>query len=135
MISGGHATIFVSNMDRAVQFYTETLGMKLTNRFGDNWATVDAGPGLTIGLHPASARYPAPGTRGSMVLGVMIDEPIDTVIARLSAKGVKFNSSVVRDQIGAFVQLEDPDGNAMYFWDEDGAIDEEEAAEPVATKA
>jgi hypothetical protein len=70
-----------------------------------------------------------------MVLGVMIDEPIDTVIARLSAKGVKFNSSVVRDQIGAFVQLEDPDGNAMYFWDEDGAIDEEEAAEPVATKA
>jgi catechol 2,3-dioxygenase-like lactoylglutathione lyase family enzyme len=43
MITGGNATVFVSNMDRAVQFYTEVLGLKLTNRFGDNWATVEAG--------------------------------------------------------------------------------------------
>jgi catechol 2,3-dioxygenase-like lactoylglutathione lyase family enzyme len=134
MISGGHATVFVSNMDNAVRFYTETLGLKLTNRFGDNWATVDAGPGLTIGLHPASAKHPAPGTKGSIVLGVMIDEPIETVIARLSAKGVKFTGSVIRDQIGAFVSLEDPDGNAMYFWDENGAIDRKEEV-PAETTA
>ncbi|HEX4134941.1 MAG TPA: VOC family protein [Bryobacteraceae bacterium] len=56
MISGGNATVFVSNMDAAVRFYTEVLGLKLTNRFGDNWATVEAGKGLTIGLHPASPK-------------------------------------------------------------------------------
>jgi predicted enzyme related to lactoylglutathione lyase len=43
MISGGNATVFVSSMDRAVDFYTGVLGCKLTNRFGDNWATVEAG--------------------------------------------------------------------------------------------
>ena len=32
MISGGNATIYVSNMDTAVRFYTEVLGLKLTNR-------------------------------------------------------------------------------------------------------
>ncbi|MCU1262991.1 MAG: hypothetical protein JWO80_5876 [Bryobacterales bacterium] len=36
MISGGNATVFVSNMDRAVEFYTGVLGLKLTNRFGDH---------------------------------------------------------------------------------------------------
>ncbi len=29
MISGGNATVFVSNMDTSVAFYTEGLGLKL----------------------------------------------------------------------------------------------------------
>ncbi len=61
MISGGNATVFVSNMDASVRFYTEVLGLKLTNRrFGNSWATVDAGKGLTIGLHPASPKGNSP---------------------------------------------------------------------------
>ena len=119
MISGGNATVIVSNMDVAVRFYTETLGLKLTNRFGDNWATVEAGPGLTIGLHPASARYPSPGTKGSMMLGLEINEPIDRVISRLSAKGARFSGPVIRDMAGNFVHLEDPDGNGIYLWEVD----------------
>ena len=39
-------------MDNAIRFYTEVLGLKLTNRFGNNWATVQAGKTLVIGLHP-----------------------------------------------------------------------------------
>jgi catechol 2,3-dioxygenase-like lactoylglutathione lyase family enzyme len=135
MISGGHATVFVSNMDTAVRFYTETLGLKLNERYGDNWATVDAGPGLTIGLHPASPKYPAPGTNGSMTLGLILTEPIDGVIARLTAKGVRFKGEVVRDMIGAFISLEDPDGNQMYFWDQEGGLHSEGAEEPAETKA
>ena len=65
----------VSDMDRAVVFYTEILGLKLTNRFGDHWATVQAGASLTVGLHPASPQYPAPGTKGGMMLGLEINEP------------------------------------------------------------
>jgi predicted enzyme related to lactoylglutathione lyase len=117
MIHGGNATVFVSNMDRAIQFYTETLGLKLTNRFGDHWATVDAGKGLTIGLHPASPKYPAPGTKGAIMLGMEIDEAIDRVVARLSEKGVAIKGSVVRDESGNFVHLEDPDGNEIYLWE------------------
>ncbi len=77
MVSGGNATVFVSDMDRSVRFYTEVLGLRLANRFGNSWATVEAGKGLTIGLHPASPKYELPGTRGAMMLGPEIDEPIE----------------------------------------------------------
>jgi predicted enzyme related to lactoylglutathione lyase len=117
MITGGNATVFVSNMDRAVQFYTQVLGLKLTNRFGDHWATVDAGKGLTIGLHPASPKYPAPGTKGGMMLGMEVDGAIDQVVATLVKKGVQFKDSVVRSEAGNFVHLEDPDGNEIYLWE------------------
>jgi predicted enzyme related to lactoylglutathione lyase len=119
MISGGNATVFVSNMDAAVQFYTQVLGLKLSNRFGDNWATVEAGKGLTIGLHPASPRYPAPGTKGAMMLGLEIDESIDGVVARLKEKGVRMNGSILRQEPGNFVHFEDPDGNEIYLWEVD----------------
>lgn len=117
MISGGNATVFVSNMDRAVQFYTEVLELKLTNRFGNDWATVEAGKGLTIGLHPASPKYPVPGTKGAIVLGLEIDEPIESVVARLSGKGVQIKGAIVRDQPGSFAHIEDPDGNEIYLWE------------------
>jgi predicted enzyme related to lactoylglutathione lyase len=117
MISGGNATVFVSNMDNSVRFYTEVLGLKLTNRFGDSWATVEAGKGLTIGLHPASPKYPAPGTKGAMMLGLEIDEPIAGMVARLGGKGVRIKGSIVQDDPGNFVHLEDPDGNDIYLWE------------------
>ena len=118
MISGGNATVFVSNMDNSVRFYTEVLGLKLTNRFGDHWATVQAGKGLTIGLHPASPKYPAPGTKGGMMLGLEIDEPIEGVVARLGEKGVRIKGSIIGDEpAGKFASLEDPDGNEIYLWE------------------
>ena len=117
MISGGNATVFVSNMDRAVEFYTRTLGLKLTNRFGDQWATIDAGKGLTIGLHPASPKYPAPGTKGGMMLGMEVNESLDSVVAQLGKKGVQFKGSIVKDEAGRFAHLEDPDGNEIYLWE------------------
>ena len=117
MISGGNATVFVSNMDRAIEYYTGVLGLKLTNRFGNDWATVEAGKGLTIGLHPASPNYPAPGTKGGMMLGLEVDEAIDSVVDRLKEKGVKIKGAVMRSEAGNFAHFEDPDGNEFYIWE------------------
>jgi catechol 2,3-dioxygenase-like lactoylglutathione lyase family enzyme len=117
MISGGNATVFVSDMDAAVHFYTEMLGLKLTNRFGNHWATVDAGRGLTIGLHPSSPKHPAPGTKGGIVVGLEINEPIREVVKRLQAKGVRFSGPIVTDPPGSFADFEDPDGNSFYLWE------------------
>lgn len=116
MISGGNATVFVSHMDAAVKFYTDVLGLKLINRYGDDWATLEAGRGLTIGLHPASSKYPAPGTKGSTMIGLEIDESIESVVARLSERGVRFLGGVVGGDGGKFAHFEDPDGNEMYLW-------------------
>jgi catechol 2,3-dioxygenase len=117
MLSGGHALVYVSEMDAAVRFYTEVLGLTLTNRYGDKWATVEAGSTLVIGLHPQSAKSPAPGTKGSVMLGLAIDEPIERVTSRLVERGVKLAGDVVRSGPDKFVEIEDLDGNAIYLWE------------------
>jgi catechol 2,3-dioxygenase-like lactoylglutathione lyase family enzyme len=134
MITGGNATVFVANMDRAVRFYTEVLGFKLTNRFGDHWATVEAGR-LVVGLHPASPKYPAPGSKGGVMLGLEVDRPIEAVVAALNTKGVHIKGPIIRDQAGNFVHVEDPDGNEMYLWEmTPGAVPESELANAGASE-
>lgn len=117
MISGGNATIIVDNMDNSIRFYTEVLGLKLTNRFGNDWATVSAGEGLTIGIHPSSPKYPHPGTKGSIILGLDIDIPAERAVSHLVKHGVAVKGSIVRSEAGNFVQIEDPDGNHIYLWE------------------
>jgi len=115
MFSSGNVTIYVSNMDRAVRFYSETLGLKLAYRFGDHWASVELGKGLTIGLHPASSHSPA-GRKGSMAIGLEVSGSIHDAIKTLESKGVQFQGSVVNDaKAGSFIGFEDPDGNQLYL--------------------
>ena len=119
MLSGGHAIVYVSNMDAAVRFYSDVLGLNLTNRYGDKWATVEAGRNLVIGLHPRTPRSPAPGTKGSVMLGLTIDEPIERVVSRLAERGVRLTGDIVRSEPDSFVEIEDLDGNAIYLWEVD----------------
>jgi hypothetical protein len=43
VIRGGDATIYVSDMQRAVDFYHGTLDLPVVFRAGDHWAEIDAG--------------------------------------------------------------------------------------------
>jgi predicted enzyme related to lactoylglutathione lyase len=116
MISGGNATVMVSDFGRAVDFYTKTLGLKLMSRFGDEWAEVSAGTGLTIGLHPAG-HGPKPGTEGSISVGFTITGKIEDAVATLKSKGVAFHGPI-RDNPDEGIKLAffgDPDGNALYL--------------------
>jgi catechol 2,3-dioxygenase-like lactoylglutathione lyase family enzyme len=124
MITGGTATVYVSNMDNAIRFYTEVLGLKLTNRFGDHWATVRAGATLVIGLHPWSKKYPPPGTKGSVQIGLIVsrDEPIEALAARLRRQGVDV-SDVLRSEEANYISFTDPDGNPIYVGDRDYVSD------------
>jgi catechol 2,3-dioxygenase-like lactoylglutathione lyase family enzyme len=120
MLTGGNATVYVSNMDNAVRFYTEVLGLKLTNRFGDHWATVLAGKTLLIGLHPWKEKDPRPGTKGSVQLGFVVahGETIQQLAARLRKHGVEV-SGIIESEEGNYVTFEDPDGNPIYVGDWD----------------
>ncbi|WP_460629390.1 VOC family protein [Intrasporangium mesophilum] len=109
-------TIYVTDMDRAVAFYTDTLGLRLVYRAGDHWAGIDAGEGLQLGLHPASKRAPAPGTAGAVTVGLSVDEPIEQVADALKQRGV----AVVGPDPDAEGRLKlayfaDPDGNPLYM--------------------
>lgn len=122
MISNGNATVYVANMDAAIQFYTGTLGLILTNRFANHWATLEAGPcyysesgaGLTIGLHPASAAHAAPGTSGGIGYGLETYEPAERVMARLQEQGARITSEIIRYEGGNCFRLLDLDGLATY---------------------
>ena len=136
MIYGGNATVYVASMDRAIRFYTEALGLKLTNRFGDNWATVQAGKTLVIGLHPWSEKFPRPGTKGAVQIGLVVspDEPIEEFAARLRKHGVEV-SDIVASQAGNYISFTDPDGNPIYVGDWDPDFDREQEARGVVGSA
>ena len=114
MIQNGNATVFVSNMDQAVDFYTDVLGLKLRMRAENYWAEVQAGD-LVIGLHPASKNGMAPGTPGATQIGLLVDEPIDDVVSQLKQRGVQFTGPVVDDGPVRLAYFADPDGNVYYL--------------------
>lgn len=113
MFSSGNVTVQVANMDRAVKFYTETLALKLAYRFGDHWASVELGKGLTIGLHPRSAQTPSGS--GGMAIGLELSGSIEDAVRKLEAKGVRFDSVVNEGKAGKFANFQDPDGNLLYL--------------------
>lgn len=120
MIAGGNATLMVSDMERAVRFYVETLGFKLRVRHGDHWAEVDAGGGLVIALHrvgegAASDNAPKPGTAGSISIGLEVNQPIESVVQVLENRGVRFRGPVQDQGYVKLAYFGDPDGNAFYL--------------------
>lgn len=117
MIDGGNATVFVADMDRAVDFYTNVLGLKLRMRAGDHWAEVEAPKDLVIGLHPASDKGPQPGTSGGVEIGLSVVGPIEDVVKTLVERGVRFASDdpVVADGPVKLAAFTDPDGTRLYL--------------------
>ena len=122
MIYGGNATIYVSNMDNSIRFYTDVLGLPLTNRFGNHFATVQAGKSLLIGLHPSREGSPAPGTSGSIQIGLVVsrDTTLEAFADRLRAKGIEV-SDTIKSEAGNYIFFKDLDGNPIYIgdWDPD----------------
>jgi len=117
MIQGGNATIYVSDMERAVGFYTNTLGLKLQFRAGNHWAQVDAGNGMQIGLHPTGPQSPPAGKSGSISVGFTINQPLEQVVSTLKSRGVAFHGPIMDDAKGGIrlAFFGDPDGNDLYL--------------------
>jgi len=114
IISGGVATVFVSDMNRAVEFYTKTLGLGLQFRAADHWASIDAGKGLAIGLHLGGAEN-KPGTHGGISLGLSVTMPVEHAVSALKAKGVTFKGPVRQDGPMKLAFFSDQDGNDLYL--------------------
>src|SRR5438552_6785942 len=113
LFTGGNATIYVTDLNRSVRFYTETLGLGLAFRAGDAWARIDAGRGLTLGLHVAPPGAPRPGTNGSITVGFEVARPIDDVARQREVRGL----AVRRPPSEAPANLaffSGPDGTSLY---------------------
>jgi predicted enzyme related to lactoylglutathione lyase len=99
-----YAIKFVADMDRAVKFYRDTLG--LTLRFqSPEWSEFSTGE-TTLALHRASEKKP-PGT---VELGFNPDD-LNSFYKEMSAKGVVFTMPPTKQDFGgSLAQFVDSEG-------------------------
>lgn len=108
MIRGGVVMLDVGDVERAVRFYVETLGMKLVEERPDGSAILDAGEGFLVGLQKSTREAPG-GSAGGVTFFPKI--PIDEAIAVLENRGVTF--SVERTKHFVIARFRDPDANPL----------------------
>jgi catechol 2,3-dioxygenase-like lactoylglutathione lyase family enzyme len=113
----GTVVIPVSDQDRAIDFYVETLGFEKRTDvpFGNGYRWVEVAPAgavTTIAIVP-----PPPGKpTGSVETGIGLNtEDIDADHADLKARGVDVDPEVSRmgDPVPPLFWFRDPDGNSL----------------------
>ncbi|SHF80651.1 hypothetical protein SAMN05443575_0945 [Jatrophihabitans endophyticus] len=114
-MASGVATVWVpiEDMDRAVQFYSETLGLSLQDRQGDDWAEIDAN-GLTLGLNGRETATASSG--GGAVISFQPDGGIDEEVSRLRGAGVEFTGEISDHPWGRIAPFKDSEGNDLQFY-------------------
>jgi catechol 2,3-dioxygenase-like lactoylglutathione lyase family enzyme len=113
----GTVVIPVSDQDRAIEFYVETLGFekRADVPFGDGYRWVEVAPAdaaTTIAIVP-----PPPGKpTGNVETGIALNtDDVDADHADLGAAGVDVDPEVSRmgDPVPPMFWFRDPDGNTL----------------------
>ena len=102
----------VQNMERAVAFYGDTLGLKVQEQDGD-WSEVDAN-GLKIGLNGSEQETPDGG--GGALIAFQPDGELEDEVERLKQAGVTFSDAISEHPWGRIVPFKDPDGNDLQLF-------------------
>jgi catechol 2,3-dioxygenase-like lactoylglutathione lyase family enzyme len=103
-----HVYYWTRDMDRAVAFYRDVLGLELTQRSGDGWAEFRAGA-VRLALHGTEEADLPPG--GTIVFRV---DDLDEATSSLRQRGVVFDGHEAEvPGVGRFVTFHDPDGNPV----------------------
>jgi catechol 2,3-dioxygenase-like lactoylglutathione lyase family enzyme len=113
----GTVCVPVSDQERALEFYVETLGLEKRTDvpFGDGYRWVEvapAGADTTIAIVP-----PPPGNPiGNVQTGICLNtDDVDGVHADLAGRGVDVDAEVSRmgDPVPPMFWFRDPDGNSL----------------------
>jgi predicted enzyme related to lactoylglutathione lyase len=94
---------FVSDMDAAVAFHRDTLGLKL-GFHSPFWSEFETGE-TKLALHPASPENPA----GTVQLGLGVED-LDTFLAHAQAQGVAITSPAREVHGTRIARIRDPEG-------------------------
>jgi predicted enzyme related to lactoylglutathione lyase len=104
----GNVFYRVADMDAAVTFYTQVLGLPLKFRDGNNWAALDVA-GVTLALEGGSA-----DTRGATVS--LRVSGLDEVVANLRQHGANVSDPVVGGHERR-AEVTDPAGNTLVLYE------------------
>ena len=122
-VKGFHGVRYqVSDVARAVTFYTERLGFKLETQKLPAFANVSlgalqillSGPGASGSRALPDGRRQEPGGWNRVVLHV---EDLPGFIEVLSKAGLRFRNQMEVGPAGKQIQLEDPDGNPIELFE------------------
>lgn len=117
----------IRNMDRAVKFYTDSLGGKLTYRategeMRDSWASVK------VGRNEFWLIAPETHEKRTLAYSTFVVKDIRSVVSDLKSRGVRFSRAermsketkvegpIAFDPFGASAFLKDSEGNLLMIW-------------------
>ena len=119
----GHVHLKVADLERALGFYRDVLGLELTQRFGASAAFLSAGGyHHHIGLNTwesAGGRPPAAGTTGLYHLAILYPTRVELgdALRRLQKAGIPLEGASDHG-VSEALYLRDPDDNGVeLYWD------------------
>ena len=99
----------VTDMQRAVSFYRDVLGLDVMDHDGD-WSEVTAGD-QRIGLNASES----PSGDGGAVIAFAVGD-LDGTVSELTGRGVEFVDGVSEHPWGRIAPFKDPDGNDLQVY-------------------
>ncbi|MBI1967042.1 MAG: VOC family protein [Gemmatimonadetes bacterium] len=117
----GHVHLTVSNLDRALAFYRDVLGLEVTARYGRDAVFLSfGGYHHHIGLNTwagQGAPRPAPGTTGLYHFAILYPDRLTLAVAvrRVLERGVPLEGAADHG-VSEAVYLRDPDGNGVELY-------------------
>ena len=103
-----HLYYWTRDMDTAVAFYRDVVGLALVRRDGDAWAQFAAGP-VRFALHGTDEE--AAGRSGTVVFRV---DDLEAARWTLEERGARFEEHVGEvEGLARFATFRDPDGNPV----------------------
>lgn len=90
MFKTANVTVMVQDIEKALAFYTEVLGLSAGMRHGDNYAEVKA-PGVTIVLHPKGNHGPKASKAGNLSIGFQVAD-VKKATEQMIKKGLASSS-------------------------------------------
>ena len=101
----------VRDMDRALGFYRDTLGLPVVMD-SPEWSELDAN-GLSIGLNARESA--GAGAEGGAVISFHAED-IGGEVEALTAKGVRFTGGVSSYEWGSIAPFQDSEGNDLQLY-------------------
>jgi len=106
--------LFVTDLDRAVAFYRDQLGLPLLRQGSFGAEFLDGG--TRLGVHPAVH----PDARALVGRHTGVTLQVDGLLElceRLHGHGVRFVTEPTRQDFGIMAMVADPDGNILAVWE------------------
>ncbi len=117
----GFVRVFVTDLKKSLDFYTNTLGMELDFTDEQNWAQFKSGEDVSLGIEKTDADHVEEGSRlvGRFVGVTLMVEDIEQTYEKLISKGVQFTGKPEKQPFGGtLAHFKDLDGNILTIMQE-----------------